>query len=617
MPLFPLISDRNQFFQKLRGGKEVTIRKFTGINGLQNFFYKMTLEVYPDLRGKRNGYIRGQISGIYTKEDKELFRTLLARQLTSERLLEHLSKNTLYADVAAAKREELLATEELASFIEEGMPADYTRLYPRARRMKREFILHLGPTNSGKTHDAMQDLIRAKSGVYLAPLRLMAYEQYETMTEAGVNCRMLTGEEDYGDKEAAHVSSTVEMADYLAVYEVAVVDEAQMMADPDRGYAWTAAILGIRADRIHICAAPYAADAVTKLVELCGDSLRVEWHDRLVPIRLVPEPVSFPDGVERGDALIVFSRRSVHAIAGVLNQKGHSCSIIYGALPYDVRHEEVRKFRDGETDVVVATDAIGMGMNLPVRRVVFIEEYKFDGTISRPLLPEEVQQIAGRAGRYGIYDLGLYGGTEHPGELGWKYDQQVPPIREAVINIPRDIFRFDIKLSLILQKWSEMPVQPGFIKANVAREITLAQILEKESDDRELIYDFISLKFDEESPQLLKLWQACFRSIARGEGLEYIILEDPMYMRDMSELELLYRQYDLLYSCIKRFEPESDRGKEMDTARAEISERLITLLKDQKYESRKCKRCGKALPFGYRYNVCDRCFRQRRWQGRH
>ena len=103
------------------------------------------------------------------------------------------------------------------------------------------------------------------------------------------------------------------------------------------------------------------------------------------------------------------------------------CSVIYGNLPYDVRQEEARRFRDGETDVVVATDAIGMGMNLPIRRVVLLETEKFDGRERRDLKPGEIQQIVGRAGRRGMYEEGTWTSIHRKYDVKRDVAKKIPP----------------------------------------------------------------------------------------------------------------------------------------------------------------------------------------------
>ncbi len=263
-----------------------------------------------------------------------------------------------------------------------GIPDRYVDLYPAARAMHRHFVLHIGPTNSGKTHDAIEELMRAETGIYLAPLRLLAYEQYERLNRAECPCSLVTGEEQYLIEGARHQASTIEMLSLKTYYDVAVIDEAQMIADRARGGAWTAAIMGVCAETVHICTAPDAEQRLIEIIKDCGDEYTVVRHRRMTPLVYEEKMVSFPEDVQAGDALIVFSRRNVHAVAAQLQKKHIKCSIIYGALPYDVRHKQAELFASGKTEVVVATDAIGMGMNLPIRRVVLMETTKYDETTS-------------------------------------------------------------------------------------------------------------------------------------------------------------------------------------------------------------------------------------------
>lgn len=608
------IKNFDSLVERIHACRENTLGKLARIGSVSSLIEKTWLEVYPSLLEGDDQVVR-QIIRMSGREARGRFRDCLCRFLSEEQIIAHLAKNPRYAQIAEIKEEDLRLSEQIAAYLENGAPSDYTHLYPRARRMKRRFILHLGPTNSGKTHDAMQDLMQAKTGTYLGPLRLMAYEQYETMAEAGIDCQMLTGEEQIGDPEAQHVSSTIEMADYHMTYEVAVIDEAQMISEFERGGAWTAAILGICAERVHVCAAPEAAEIVQRLAASCGDTIEIVWHERMVPIEAEKNSFHFPRDVRRGDALVVFSRRSVHEIARALQERGTSCSVIYGALPYDVRHEEVRKFREGETDVVVATDAIGMGMNLPIRRVVFLEEEKFDGEQKRPLLPQEVRQIAGRAGRYGKYDIGFYTTTGDVEELAATYNAASEQIKDAVIGLPREILGFDARISRILSRWAQIPVEEGYIKMSVEREIKLAERLETMSDNKDRIYDFVNFKFDEEEPAVLFLWEECFVRVLDGENLEDVDIEYYADESTMAGLELIYREYDLLYNCVRYVNPVSPRLEEIQQRRREITNKLMKLLEEQGFEGRKCKRCGRSLPMGYRYGVCEQCFDRRRRGG--
>lgn len=146
-----------------------------------------------------------------------------------------------------------------ACYVPEIISHDLTRLlavdpkneYPEARMMRREFQIHVSGTNTGKTYQSLQRLKGAKTGVYLAPLRLLALEVQERMLEDGVVCSMLTGEEEDIREGATHISSTVEKLNVRQEFDVAVIDECQMINDTQRGYAWTRAILGVRAKEIH------------------------------------------------------------------------------------------------------------------------------------------------------------------------------------------------------------------------------------------------------------------------------------------------------------------------------------------------------------------------------
>ena len=199
--------------------------------------------------------------------------------------------------------------------------------YPEARAMRRHFILHLGGTNTGKTYAGFQRLKQARSGVYLAPLRLLALEAQETLLEAGVDCSLTTGEEEDSRTWDTHTAATAEKLDMRRYYDVAVVDECQMIADGQRGYAWTRAILGVLAPEVHLCAAPEAEDLLVRLIESCGDSYEVERHKRTTPLLCMTRTVDY-HRVQPGDALITFSKVGVLSVAEDLRQSGKEPAII-------------------------------------------------------------------------------------------------------------------------------------------------------------------------------------------------------------------------------------------------------------------------------------------------
>jgi ATP-dependent RNA helicase SUPV3L1/SUV3 len=277
----------------------------------------------------------------------------------------------------------------------------YAAHFATARALDRRLIACLGPTNSGKTYFGLSRLAAAESGVVLGPLRLLAHEYREALEAQGIPTALSTGEERIPSPGSRHIAATVEMCPFGTPVDVAVIDEAQMLADPDRGPAWTAAIMGVPARTVIILGAPDAAPMIRRIAALCGDPLEETRLERMGPLVAARDPVPFGE-IGRGDAVIAFSRREVFELRAELLRRGRTVAVVYGALGPTVRRAEARRFREGEAEVLVATDAIGMGLNIgPLRRVVFSSLRKFDGEQERPLTAQEIKQIGGRAGRFG------------------------------------------------------------------------------------------------------------------------------------------------------------------------------------------------------------------------
>ena len=183
-----------------------------------------------------------------------------------------------------------------------------------------------------------------------------------------------------------------------------MLDEIQMLAHPERGWAWSRALLGLPAESLHVCGSADALPLVRSLIDACGDELVVHEYTRLTP--LVVEPNSLRGklaSVRPGDCVVAFSRREIFELKQRIEQKsGVACGVVYGSLPPETRRAQAALFNDPSSreEVLVASDAVGMGLNLNISRVVFASLAKFDGVQTRPLEPTEVKQIAGRAGRY-------------------------------------------------------------------------------------------------------------------------------------------------------------------------------------------------------------------------
>lgn len=292
---------------------------------------------------------------------------------------------------------------------------NFSNSFSKARAIKRHHHFYLGPTNSGKTYHALNSLIAAKSGVYLAPLRLLAMEVRDKLMAAGVPCNLITGEERVIVNGALHTASTIEMMNTSKQVDVAIIDEIQMLQDPDRGSAWTAALVGVPARQVFVCGANSVTTPCLSVIEQLNETYEITHLQRMTPLVLENTSLcgmryskpKLKNQLQKGDAFIAFSRKDVLTLSARFRQWGYSVASIYGALSPEVRRHESERFSSGQADILVATDAIGMGLNLPIRRVVFSAIHKFDGTASRPLNATEVRQIAGRAGRFGIYDTGF------------------------------------------------------------------------------------------------------------------------------------------------------------------------------------------------------------------
>ena len=487
--------------------------------------------------------------------------------------------------------------------------------YPEARAMSRRFILHIGGTNTGKTYAGFQRLIQAKTGVYLGPLRLLALEAQEALLDAGVDCSLTTGEEEDVREEDTHVAATAEKLNLKQYYDVAVIDECQMISDRERGYAWTRAILGVQAPEVHLCAAPQAKDLLIRLIESCGDDYEIEIHKRKTPLLCMTHTVDYTR-IQPGDALITFSKVGVLSIAEDLRQQGKEPAIIYGALPYSTRRKQMEGFLDGEMQYVVSTDAIGMGLNLPIRRIIFMEAEKFDGIERRELKPDEIQQIAGRAGRYGMYDKGYVGATQNLPLIRAGLNTVVPPLQQAVAGFSDLVLSVDFDLLEVLTEWNKMPTVEPYVKLDITRYLNIITkirekgfVLTKEEELRAA-----NIPFDEDDMDLRELFFDYLRLHQAGETISRPGLTEER-TRTLPELELFCRKLDLFFSFCKAFDIPVDTDELYDvreTAAEEINEILLHRLKNN---IRFCAICNAPLPLHHHGRICDNCYRRQRHGG--
>ena len=424
--------------------------------------------------------------------------------------------------------------------------------YEEARAMKRHFLLHVGETNTGKTHASIERLMDAESGVYLAPLRLLALEIQDKLNSQNIACSLLTGEEEDIINYAYHVSSTIEKLQLGTPYEVCVIDEAQMIADKQRGWAWTRAILGVLAPEVHICMAPEALDKVIKLIKDCNDTYEILIHTRDTELVFEDKPFNLNKDVKKGDALVVFGKKKALAVSAQLLNNNIKTSIIYGSLPYSTRKKQFERFLDGETEVLVTTDAIGMGINLPIKRIVFLETRKFDGVSLRKLHISEIKQIAGRAGRKGIYEKGYVTSMSDRDLIKDALNTETNKIKKCYIPVPNSLLDINIDIIDALKTWSTMPVKGHYEKTDVTMIIYLLNRLKKLNIEasKEDLLKMATIPFEENNKTVCALWEEYCRMYSQGA----VNLKKPVLKRNVSSkkeldnLEDYYKSLELIYS---------------------------------------------------------------------
>lgn len=483
--------------------------------------------------------------------------------------------------------------------------------YEKARSMKRHFILHVGETNTGKTHASIERLMEAESGVYLAPLRLLALEIQDKLRSENISCSLLTGEEEDIVSYASHVSSTIEKLQLETEYDICVIDEAQMIADKQRGWAWTRAIIGVLAPEIHICMAPEARDIVIKLIKDCNDTYEVIEHKRDTELIFEDKKFDLNKDVKKGDALVVFGKKKALAVSAQLLNNNIKTSIIYGSLPYSTRKKQFERFLSGETEVIVCTDAIGMGVNLPIKRIVFLETRKFDGISLRKLRVPEIKQIAGRAGRKGIYNKGYVTATTDLNLIKDSLTQKTKKIEKCYIGIPDSLLELDIDIVDALKTWSVAPTKGYYQKADVTTIIYLLNRLKalnikaSKSD----MLKMATIPFEENNKTVMALWEEY--CIMYSEGA--VNLKKPRFKnivntkKELDELESYYKSLELNYSFGKNFNlmiNNSYISMEKENTANKINELLLTNLLDHE---RVCIDCGKKLSWDYPSERCRFC----------
>lgn len=386
----------------------------------------------------------------------------------------------------------------------------YEQTFAVARSLNRKFSIFIGPTNSGKTFAALNELAEGDTGAYLAPLRLMAAEGQDALADRGIIANLITGEEKRLIPGATHTSSTIEMCQLSKVIDVAVIDEIQMISDPSRGWAWSQAMIGVSARHVVLVGSEEALPFIIPVLDELGEEYEIKNFERKTPLH-TRDPLWRLQDLREGDCVVVFSRKSALEMKNAIEGHNKKCSVIYGNLSPEVRRAEAAKFKSGENPILVATDAIGMGLNLPIQRLFFSTMEKFDGTDTRQLTISEIKQIAGRSGRFGFATSGdvgiLFDNSRESKELleraihlGYEKatDTRIPiaPNLEQIKTICSVIGKEDLYSALIFFKEKLIRNHDYYKTANLESMIEIASLLKSKKLDLATGFNYACVPID-------------------------------------------------------------------------------------------------------------------------
>ncbi len=264
-------------------------------------------------------------------------------------------------------------------------------------KQSNKIIALLGPTNTGKTHIAIEKMLEFETGIFGLPLRLLAREVYDKCVDkVGLkSVALITGEEKIIPSSAKYFICTVESMPKNKDVDFVAIDEIQMCADRERGHIFTERLLESRGNKLTMFLGSQVMESI--ISELVKD---VEFEKKERFSKLSYSGIKKISRLDRKVAIIAFSIEEVYAIAELVRRQKGGAAVIMGSLSPKTRNSQVGLYQSGDVDYLIATDAIGMGLNMDINEIYFSNLKKFDGKKTRRLNLIEMSQIAGRAGRY-------------------------------------------------------------------------------------------------------------------------------------------------------------------------------------------------------------------------
>src|SRR3954447_3490255 len=367
----------------------------------------------------------------------------------------------------------------------------------------------LGPTNTGKTHLAVERMLGHASGMIGLPLRLLAREIYDRVVKLkGARAvALITGEEKIVPPRPHYFVCTVEAMPLSVEVEFLAVDEIQLCADPERGHVFTHRLLHARGRSETML---LGAGTMAPLVRRLLPHAEIQTRDRFSQLTYAgPKKLT---RLPRRSAVVAFSADQVYAIAELIRRQRGGAAVVMGSLSPRTRNAQVALYQSGEVDFLVATDAIGMGLNMDVDHVAFAGLRKFDGKRTRWLYPQEVGQIAGRAGRY--QRDGTFGVTGEAEDMDTDLVEAVEEHRfEPVTGAEWRNSKLDFaSLPNLLKSLSKTPDREGLKLSAEALDETTLRVLAADPDVADRAKGRVAIE---------RLWDVCqtpdFRKVAAEE----------------------------------------------------------------------------------------------------
>lgn len=377
-------------------------------------------------------------------------------------------------------------------------------------------IAALGPTNTGKTFYAIERLAAHKSGMIGLPLRLLTREVYDKMVlKVGPSrVAMITGEERIIPDNPKYWVCTVESMPMDKPVEFLAVDEIQLIDDPERGHIFTDRILNARG----MSETLFMGSSISKKVikKLIND---VKFYDRERFSKLTYTGYKKISHLPKRSAVVAFSIQSVYAIAEIIKRQKGGVAVVMGSLSPQARNAQVKMYQNGDVDYIVATDAIGMGLNLDLNHIAFAETEKYDGENFRKLYPHELAQIAGRAGRY--QRDGTFGITGQANEIDHEVIARIEDHRFIPLNSAKWRNK-NLNFSSVNKLIESLKAIPNKIELGISRQADDLRALIRLSQDKEIIENANNKK------NIQTLWETSqipdFRNISEGEHSKIISL---------------------------------------------------------------------------------------------